>query len=197
MSFIYLLVGCTVVPLDENNKPILKEESFNAASYVNDLWDTKIVPIIVEESSDIHEVLTALYQNPAEASNKYGLQPSSGGNYVFKVKGEGKVLELNGDKLVMDLLPADGEPDISISIGPAFTGSDIRDAVGFINFNDFETIVAYQNIAKEINRSVREKVVNEINKETIVGKTVSFWGAFSLVNMADILITPVKLQIKE
>jgi predicted lipoprotein len=48
-----------------------------------------------------------------------------------------------------------------------------------------------------LHKRVREDVLSNFKRDEAVGKTVTFWGAFTLETLDNIRITPVILEVGE
>lgn len=191
-----LIAGCTIVPIDEEGNPIGVGETFNADKYVEGIWESRVIPTFREESLPIEEIIQALDKDPQEARQKYGKQRAVGGPFTFMVRGIGQVVDTTPSGLLVDLPPYDGVPDLMLKTGPVFTGTEVRDALDFIKFKDFRDVTQYFAVANKLNERVRNLVVSEIDKSTIIGKTVEFYGAFSLKESNEIILIPVILEIR-
>ena len=80
----------------------------------------------------------------------------------------------------------------------------MRDAVGFITFGDFKEQTEYGKAATEINKRVLSTVLNEVDREDLVGKPISFKGAITIhtfnlldIDVNEIPIVPVEVELGE
>ncbi len=105
------------------------------------------------------------------------------------------MLGVETSNMLVDLAPFDGEKDVAVRLGPAFTGTEIRDSLEFIRFNDFKNVLEYADVSNQLNARVRSTVVNLIDKETVAGKQIAFYGAFALKDPNNIVIIPVILEV--
>ena len=58
--------------------------------------------------------------------------------------------------------------------------TSVRDAVGFISFGDFKEQTEYGKVGSEINKRVLTQVLGTLDKNNLLGKTISFKGAFNI-----------------
>ena len=79
-------------------------------------------------------------------------------------------------------------------MGPPFTGTEIRDSVGFIEFSSFTNVLEYGAVGGELNTQVRKRIGDNINLEGIEGSTISYYGALTLHDTDDIVVVPVMLE---
>ena len=74
-------------------------------------------------------------------------------------------------------------------------GTALRDAVGFINFNQFVNQVDYADAATALNNQVKAKVLKGLDPDALEGKKVSVHRAPSPRSAPTVVtITPVKLE---
>ncbi len=191
-----LLAACTVVPIDKDGNLIGVGEVFDAETLVDEIWGTQVIPAFQEKSIPIEEILLMLEKDPQAAREEFGKQAAVGGPFTFMAKGEGKVIELEASLLQIDLSPYDGTSEVAIKIGPVFTGTEVRDALDFIQFKDFRDVTQFFAVANELNKKVRNEVVIAVDKESIVGRTIVFHGAFGLKDKTEVIIIPVILEVK-
>ncbi len=173
-------------------------KGFDPVTYVNGLWNSKILPQATNASVDLTMLLGELAQNKDAASQKYGHKES--GPYNFAVKTEAVVDSVDTTSRVgMAMLkPAgyNGPAEVLMQIGPVLRGTSIRDGSGYIPFNQFVNQIEYADVAEELNNRVLSTVLKNLDVNSLKGKTVTVYGYFSLDDPAKILITPVKIDIK-
>jgi predicted lipoprotein len=198
------LSGCTLAtirPLDTvTGKPIIgnEDEQFNAATYVQDMWDTQVLPVFQNNTTDVNTVLSALRENKNAASEKYGhhdgQQP-----YSFVVSGTGVVKSVNTESragLALIDTTGDGTPDLSLAIGPVIRGTAIRDSMPFISFNQFTNQIQYASVSNEMNALVSTRVIAPLGDvKALEGKNITFAGSFTLAELDQIVVTPAVLTV--
>lgn len=201
------LAGCapwTIRPIEAPGGPqaggiVPGKAGFSAKAYVDAIWASQVLPTVQEQAADLPIVLAALKASPEAAKQKYGHHEGQR-PYNFLVKGEAKVLAvdttLRSGTLKLDLAPADGQPDATIQIGPVIKGTSLRDALPFIQFNQFTNQLEYADVSNELNDHVVNDVLGALELAGLQGKTIEFAGAFTLGGSGAVLITPAKLQAK-
>ncbi|MCY1247832.1 hypothetical protein D9M72_611990 [compost metagenome] len=85
---------------------------------------------------------------------------------------------------------------IRVQTGPAVNGTDLRDATGTIEFGQFKNQIEFQNAGSALNNEMKKQVLEGVDVNNLVGKTVSVTGVFKLVNPKNWLVTPVGLEVK-
>jgi predicted lipoprotein len=149
---------------------------------------------IIDRAVEADALATAIAEDAAAASDKYGV-PSSGGP-VFSTTFTGVVGE--GQSGIYDVDVA-GVPDdllIRVQTGPAINGTELRDATGEIKFGQFTNQIDYQNAAAALNEVLKSQVLVDLDTTALTGKTITITGALTLVNPAAWLVTPVELEIQ-
>jgi predicted lipoprotein len=156
-SIIILLIviwfhGFTVVKIQQMEE-IKSSEEFNPQAFVDNIWESKLIPTIKEKAVDLSKLLAEIKPDDNGFISKESLIPvtkdygliTAGEAHVYAVKGQGKVVEVNTKTSLgkLELLPEgySGPIKVIFYIGPRIPSdeSSIRDVVGFINFGDLES----------------------------------------------------------
>lgn len=141
----------------------------------------------------------AVKKDQTAAATKYGVSSDSGATVVVPVTFTGKV----------GTVPAAGYTPIAVGglpsglhvaaqLGPAITGTDIRDASGTIQLGSFENQIQYQNAGDAINDELKKVLAAADGGEptSLQGKTVTITGVFQLVNPDQWNVTPATIAVK-
>jgi len=200
LALLLSLASCklwTIRPIESKEQKTASSQQFNADAYVDSIWQSKVVPTMLEKAVDLTAVLAALDADPEAAKKQYS-SGDAGGAAHFIVKGAGRVsrVESRSQNRALTLMPPNykGKTEVAIQVGPAFRGSALRDAVGFIQFNQFVNQLQFADVGNKLNDRVATAVVRDFDLATAQGKPVSFCGAFTFSDRAKIIITPVKLE---
>ena len=207
--------GFTVVSIEEANQTV-QDEAFDPVAYVEGIWDSQILPSFEENAVDLSSVFvemepdvdgTALKEDLTAVAEKYGLI-TLGEAHVYMVKGSGKVVAVNTETSLgtaeVALEGYDGPIKAMLYVGTRIPSdeSSVRDAVGFITFGDFKEQTEYGKVASQINKHVLENVLDVVDRDSLVGKTISFQGAFTIrtfnlpqIDISEILIVPVQIDL--
>lgn len=205
----------TVVPIAQVEQQKINE-AFDPVKYVDGIWASKILTAVNSKAANLADILTAMKPDAngiaakaglIEIAKKYGLI-TVGEAHVYLVKGDAKVISVNDSTSlgVMEIQPAgyDGPIKVLVYLGPRIPSDEtsIRDGVGFISYGDFKDQTEYGKVGAEINNRVLADL-SSLDKESLVGKTISFTGAmtirtFNLVNidLKKLTIVPVKVEVK-
>ena len=98
---IYSLMFSSVIRTIAEDELIKK--GFDPKSYVDNIWESKIIPTIKNDSEELTFILDELFKNKEIAEEKYGYR-SGTGSYSFMVKGEAEVISLNDSSRVGSLI---------------------------------------------------------------------------------------------
>lgn len=217
VSWIY---GFTVVSTEEAGETSgwAHDVGFDEVAYVDEIWESKVIPTILEEANELPTVLKDMVPDEDGFMQKEELIPIAeeyglitvGEAHVYMVKGQGKVVDVDtkssAGTLELLLDGYTGPIKIKFYIGPRIPSdeSSVRDAVGFINFGDFREQTEYCKVGTEINKRSMSQVDLPTDKDSLQGKTISFYGAFTIrtfnlvkIELEEIKIVPIQIDIVE
>lgn len=209
------LNGFTVVSIEYAEETV-QNEAFDPVAYVDGIWESKILPTFNEEAVELSAILSEMNPDAGGGAAKeeliaiaeqYGLI-TDGEAHVYMVKGTGKIVSVNNETSLgtaeVALDGYDGPIKTQIYIGTRIPSDEtsVRDAVGFISFGDFKEQTEYGKAGSEINKRVIATVLDGLDMENLVGKTISFKGAFTIrtfnllqIDVSEIDIVPVEFEL--
>jgi len=171
--------------------------TFSPQSFAQEKYEAEIAPDIIDRATDVATVSNALRADPAAAAKDYGVVTgSSPAVYSVKLTGVAGQPDANG-MLPVKVEGVAEDVKVLIQMGPAVNGTAIRDATGKVDFAQFKNQIEYQNVGAELNNQVKKTVLANVDKASLVGKTVAVTGAFQPINPAAYIITPVKIDVTE
>ena len=220
LSLLFVTVfssGCYVV---QNDKVATEQQTgleayfegqgggFDEDAFIEDQWESEIVPFVRENAAPLQEVLSALQEDPRGALEEYGFREVEDPKNPFAVmaEGEGVVTSVNTESragtVEVDLLPADGEVEVILQIGPVYKGTAVRDAITFLTYGDFTNQMEWASISSAINERAGSQIFADLERQGLQGATISFAGAFSFYGSDTLeektpLIMPVILNVEE
>lgn len=154
----FTLVACrlpwTVRPIESHDSESAVGAPFDAASYAASIWESKVVP--------------AAAHAPAFTSSRAAGHP-------ILVKGVARVLQIENDRLLVDIAPYDGKPDAELAVAHIH-GTALRDALPFVQFSQFVNQVDFAHAASALNDRAAQ-VASEALAGVSVGSEISFAGA--------------------
>lgn len=219
LVFLVLTVrfGFTVVTI-ESAKEAIQDETFDPAMYVDGIWADQLVPAFEANSVELATILSkidtdsdgnASKDSLAPIANEYGLI-TVGEAHVYMVKGSGKITAVNTESstgiVEVQLDNYEGPIKVLLYVGTRIPSDEtsVRDSVGFISFGDFKEQTEYGKVASELNKRVISDVLGDLDKDNLVGKTITFSGAFGKrtfnliqIEMNEIRIVPIQIRLGE
>jgi len=209
--------GFTIVKIEDAEKAI-QEEAFDAVSYVDEIWSSRLLPAFDEKAVDLSTILSEMQPDASgivnkeglvTVTNKYGLI-TVGESHVYMIKGSGKIVSVKAETslgtIEITLDGYNGPIKVLLYIGTRIPSDDtsVRDAVGFITFGDFKEQTEYGKAASEINKRVLSEVLGGLDKNNLTGKTITFKGAFNIrtfnliqIDLKEVRIVPVEIEVGE
>lgn len=209
--------GFTVVKIEDVEKAA-QSEAFDPATYIDGIWDAKFIPTFNEKAVELSKILseikadangTVSKESLIPIAQKYGLI-TMGEAHVYMVKGNGRITNVNTETSLGTIEVAldgyDGPIKVFVYVGTRIPNDEtsVRDAVGFINFGDFKEQTEYGKVGQEINKRVLSQVLGNVDKSSLIGKTISFKGAFNIrtfnlpqIDLKAIRIVPVEITLGE
>lgn len=172
--------------------------NLDPAKYVDSIWASKLLPTVRTSAVDLPTLLADLKRDPEATSKKYGHYAVLDAPPAFLVKGGGRVVSVDTTSLVSKAGIAFGsgtKPDVFMQLPPIFSGTDVRDALPFINFNQFVNQVQFGEVAIAINAKIAQASFKGVNLDRLKGKMVSFTGAFTRSKAAAPLLTPITIRV--
>jgi predicted lipoprotein len=209
--------GFTVVSIEDVEKAV-QSEAFDPVAYMDGIWESKLLPTFNEKAVELPKIFSEMELDASGTAPKdeliaiakqYGLI-TVGEAHVYMVKGSGKIVSVNAETSLGTVEVAldgyDGPIKALLYVGTRIPSDEtsVRDAVGFITFGDFKEQTEYGKAASEINKRVLSTVLDGIDRDNLVGKTISFKGAFTIrtfnliqIDVKEIRIVPVEIKLGE
>lgn len=168
---------------------------FNAAAYVKRIWPLQVVPAAKNNSVALTVFLDDYAKDPAAALKTYGHFVSGSNNVLVKFSGVVQGDDTSSPIGTMQVNVTDGTKTIpvQVDIGPVILGTSLRDSLKFISFEEFLNQIQYGNVADQLNKTVVSQVVSSLNIDSLKGKTITVYGAYTLDSTTpdNISVTPV------
>jgi predicted lipoprotein len=209
--------GFTVVKIEDVQKTV-QSETFDPVVFVDGIWKARLLPAFAEKAVDLSVVLSEMEPDAngttskddlVAITNHYGLI-TVGESHAYMVRGSGEITNVNTQTSLgtveLSLDGYNGPIKVLIYIGTRIPSDDtsVRDAVGFITFGDFKEQTEYGKVGSEINKRIVLDVLGGLDRDNLVGRTISFLGAFNIrtfnllqIDLKDIRIVPVMIELGE
>jgi predicted lipoprotein len=199
LALFALLAACriaTIRPIEsETGKATVAVGAFDATAYVESIWESRALPTVDKEGVEATLLVQTLQTDPADAVRRFG-RPARGSVY-YLVAGSGVVVSWDSTSrnglLGVDLV-GDARADLWILVGPVVQGMALRDALGFITFDQFVNQVDYADAGNALNQRVLDAVLKGLDFKGLQGRRVAFAGALAAGER--LLLTPTRLEAK-
>lgn len=180
--------------LSDANKAVTG--NFDAKAFVNKLWAQQL-PAKLDSAVDLNVLMQLIKADPNEAFSRYTHSLDIGDTRYALIKAEAIVDAVNEDDVAITVK---AKQPFNASLVTEFVyGNTLRDASGLIELKDFSNTMDLNNISKELNNIIREKVVPSIKPHLKPGVKIDLVGAIKLnkehVHFTDLAIVPVSIKI--
>ncbi len=195
---VILFTGSTVVSNEDMQAnadgPSASSTDFNAEEYVEETWESEVLPYFEDNKRDIMEIFNQINEKDlAVVGEELGVKDGSSFNFI--VAGKGEVVSVNTESRKgvseIDVEPYDGSPDFTLQIGPVFEGYAIRDVLDYIKFEDFNNQIEWAQLGTTYNtKSYQDNLEGIELKE---GLEISYTGVLTASEEVS-LLTPVLVR---
>ncbi|MGG6896751.1 DUF2291 family protein [Rhizobium sp. BR 315] len=196
------LPGCKIIktPTPEEKAAEAARTAFDPAAKVEAIWQPQVIPDLEKRAGDFKTVQQAVASNPDEAGAKYGnprKQSASPWTYAVKLSGKIVAADTSSRARTLDVdVDGDGKADAKVQIGPAIRGTALRDALDFLDFNEFRNQIEWAQFGKAFNEKANTSFLTALPRDGLMGKTITVTGAFPLPSSGQLpLITPSALAV--
>ena len=171
----------------------VQDDVFSPASYGKKQFP-KVQAAVQARAVDAATLAAALAKDQAAAAKQYGVASDAGPEFAVKLSG--KAAKDDSGDIVVAVPGMPSPTTITLQLGPAIIGTDLRDATGTISFGQFHNQIEYQNAGAALNNQMKHDVLSKLDLASLPGKTVSVTGVFQLTDMSAWQVTPVKLDVQ-
>jgi len=195
------LTGCVKIIKTGTEGEYTGKKTFSADENVESFWDSKAIPELTANASDLKTLLEEANGNLKSVQDKYkGSSLDKGASLTYTVKGTGKVTQVNTQSkagtMKIELEGYSGSVDIEIQIGTVIKGSSVRDSLSFVKYGDYTNQTEYAQVNQSVNKKILATVISPEKANEYLDKTITFIGCFAPGNdNAKILITPVVITV--
>jgi predicted lipoprotein len=175
------------------------ETNLNPAAFAQKFWAEKFIPACIY-AVEINSFTKMLKENPEKVFKEYAYTTRIGGSSYFLVKGEGNIISVNEDNVIVTAKFGTDITEVQLNTGIYF-GNAVRDVTGKISMGDFKNTMDFNNVSTELNKIVRTQVILPFKINAAKGKTVQFVGCAEInkeqINITDIQVLPVRININK
>ena len=150
---------------------------------------------ISSHAVDAAVLAAAVKKDQTAAGKKYGVEVNQGATTVVPVKFSGvvgKVPAAGYTPVKVAGLPHGSK--IAVQLGPAITGTDLRDATGTIQLGQFQNQIQFQDAGSAINNELKI-VLKRAGAPDLAGQRITVTGVFELINPELWNVTPATIKV--
>lgn len=184
------LAGCKIVKTKaETGDP----QAARIAAVVEETFEAQLRPLVAGKAVAAETALPLGDLAALGATRGAG----EGGSWTLALRGKGQVVaedrKSRAGKVMVDVT-GDGAADLTLQIGPVVKGSALRDIAPFYAFTDFRDQIEFAALGRALNDRA---VAGLTLPETLVGREVSFLGAFAVQKASDpVLVVPLEVVVE-
>jgi len=166
---------------------------FDPVAFADENFEKTIVPDIQANAIDLATLVGDLDDGAEES--EFGNTSGASSAYAFPVTFTGVAGKLKAPILPVTVDGVSSDVTVQIQVGPALSGTALRDVTGTVDFNDFANQLDYQQAASELNNRVKTDVLADFDAAAAEGKTITVTGAYLRVNPALISVVPISIEV--
>jgi len=207
-AFKYIISMVLIALLGYNSMYFLKldemkasssSKAFDATAFARSFYD-KLLFSRADSAVNLGFLISLLETEPESAFNQFSNALAIGQIRYFLVEGEGTILNIGEDAVVVQLKSSTANHSVKI-VTEFVYGNAIRDASGLLNLNDFANTGEFNSISTEVNKIIRKEVLPPFIAKAAQGQVIKFTGAIELhekqFELNAIEILPIRLSIIE
>jgi len=199
LLFCIFQTSCVKVVKTGEEDKLTGKVTFDANTNVSELWDTDLLPELLNRAVDLSDLVDNAKGDFANVSDMGLYTMGDTGDLNFTVKDEATVIENHSDKkagyltLSVDSVPSDQV--IQLQVGTLFKGTAIRDNLTSISFDDYQNQIEWGGVSHSLNDKVLDTVIDDKILNLSEGSKIKFTGCFTVSKTGDIVITPIKIEV--
>jgi len=166
-------------------------------------WESKMLPAIEARAIDLSVFLSGVRSDLAALGAQYAERSNETSPWSFCLQGRAKVLDVEEPdrvtrtRLLLDVAPYDGQPDVKVQVSSVIRTNAVRDAVGFLRLDDFANQVEFAELTTAFNARIQADLIQGLDVMSLVGREIDLLGCVSVTGAAgeEILIVPIRLDV--
>ena len=178
-----------IVPLERATKQ-KAAAAFDPARFADQFWNERLIKSL-DKAVRADTLLPAIRSDAAEARKKFSRRLGMSESYTYFVSGEGRVVAVTGDEILLALSASTTEPEIALQTGLLF-GNAVRDGTGLLDVNDYPNSQDFNAISEALNHLIETRVLQKLHEQAKAGVTIRFVGCAEVTDESTDL-KPLKL----
>ncbi len=172
--------------------------TFNATLFAEMFW-TNQLPTALEKTVTAQILLPAIQSDAAAAKKKFSRSLGLGEGYFYFLRGEGKIISVSDDELILTVTENSTNAEISLQTGLIF-GNALRDGTGLLSANDYPNSQDFNDISAALNHIVETRVLPELREQAKVGAKISFVGCAEVgdeaTDLKPLKVIPIQTEVQ-
>ncbi len=172
-------------------------DTFDATSFASKAFAPVIVPYVKSHAVSLDTLVTELVANKTATETKYGHDSGKGSQFAFPVTTTATAGDVSNGLLALTVAGLPTGYTAYLQVGPAITGSALRDVTGKYPFGAFANQIDYLNASLALNAEAKTQVLASLQPEAIKGKSLIIYGAFlESINPGLVSIVPTSVEVQ-
>jgi predicted lipoprotein len=199
LGAVFLLGGCKLVPTGQGGAETAAA-AFDPDKAAAEMWEPKMLPYLRVKAGPLAEVQDLAARDPKAAGEKYGNpKKQASAPWTFATRFEGTIVAANTESRAASIdvdVDGDAKADARVQIGPALRGTALRDALDFVDFNQFTNQIDFAQFGKALNTYANTSVLEKLPRDSLVGRHASVTGAYPAPSGGALpLVAPAEITI--
>ena len=199
LLFCIFQTSCVKVVKTGEEDKLTGKVTFDANTNVSELWDTDLLPELLNRAVDLSDLVDNAKGDFANVSDMGLYTMGDTGDLNFTVKDEATVIENHSDKkagyLTLSVESVPSDQVIQLQVGTLFKGTAIRDNLTSVSFDDYQNQIEWGGVSHSLNDKVLDTVIDDAILNLTEGSKINFTGCFTVSKTGDIVITPIKIEV--
>ena len=201
LAMVLALPGCKIIKTPTAEEAAAEASGgFDPAKQVADIWTAKVIPFLETRAGTFQDISALAASDLNAAAAKFGHKEKDGtAPWTFAARVSGVIVKAETKSRAAYLetdVDGDGKGDVRIQIGPVIKGTAIRDALDFVNFNEFKNQIQWAEFGKAFNTHINGLTLDKLPREGLEGKKIEALGAYPLPSTGQpALLTPATITI--
>jgi predicted lipoprotein len=180
-----------------DGKKATLQTNLDPAQFARSFWKDKFTSYL-DSAVDINSFIKKLKDDPNATFTQYAKTQGIGNTSCFLLKGEGQIVEVKDDQIVVKINSEASELKVKLNTGLYF-GNAVRDVTGLIKMGDFGNTIDYNSVSSELNKIVQAEVISPLKIKAKKGHAISFIGCAEInkeqINITEVELLPVQIKM--
>ena len=172
--------------------------TFNPAEFAEKFWGERLMPSL-DRAVKAEVLLSAIQADAAGAKKKFSRSFGVSESYTYFVSGEGRVLAVSDDEILLAVTTGATNAEISLQTGLLF-GNAVRDGTGLLSVSDYPVSKDFNGVSEALNHIIETRVQPKLRETAKAGATVKFVGCVEVndesTDLKPLKVVPIRAEIE-